>query len=669
MKNDLVRLIQKSDYVSFDIFDTALLRRVVTPTDLFFVVESRYNRNYKCLSFEFAKRRVEAEADARNIAWRERQAEEVTLTEIYGLLQRRFDVDQPTLNLLKDVELQTETGMCMANPYMYSVYQFCLRKGKRVVFNSDIYLPLPTVREMLVKSGYTNFERLYLSSDTGMTKATGKSYKLMIDTLGCKPDRILHIGDNAQSDVAKAREYGITAFHYRKCLDEALNRPNFAREGFAEINDDAHSIHQSLYLSAIINKYYPSRQQATGRNINDFWHSFGFKYAGLLYYGFIDWLIRRSREDKIEKLYFLSRDGFVMKQVYDFLAPFYTGAPSSDYLYVSRRSLHIPMADDSNKAEVFSYMQSGMYYLPVKYFFEKVGLKAGAYEKQLREAGFKTNDDRLTSDAEYKKLFNLLNAIFDDIQRIGQAEKPFLLKYLKNSGLFDQPNVAVVDIGWHCSLQRALMLLSSRMGWRTDIRGYYLGTFAKARDVANQGMTLSGYLCDFGEPAYMKDIIMLAVEVFEFLHLAPHGCVVRFQDTKDGTVAPVFDEDCDSKKIGKAQRVRQGAMDFIQQYVTGHPQDGLVQIPPEFAIKPLHRVLSDPTYTEACQLGDLKHVDGHVGHGKHIARPPGLLQSLLNLGCEDELYYRCHWRIGYKARQSFQKTNNDARLKALLQRG
>ncbi len=46
----------------------------------------------------------------------------------------------------------------------------------------------------------------------------------------------------------------------------------------------------------------------------------------------------------MEKLFFLSRDGYIVKQCYDLLAQTISGAPVSEYMYASRRFAACPGA-------------------------------------------------------------------------------------------------------------------------------------------------------------------------------------------------------------------------------------------------------------------------------------------------------------------------------------
>ncbi len=72
--------IDRFDYVSFDVFDTLLLRPYAKPTDLFQHMESNEGIS------GFAKARVSAEGNTRS-----KECPEVTLEEIYGNIEQEFE--------------------------------------------------------------------------------------------------------------------------------------------------------------------------------------------------------------------------------------------------------------------------------------------------------------------------------------------------------------------------------------------------------------------------------------------------------------------------------------------------------------------------------------------------------------------------------------------------
>jgi len=109
--------------VSFDVFDTLVLRPFLRPTDLF-----RYMESVGIAPKGYADARVKAEADARREFRRE-----VRLTEIYARMGPEMQIPAE--------EVRTEIALCTGNPETIGFAKRLMEAGKRVIAVSDNYLP------------------------------------------------------------------------------------------------------------------------------------------------------------------------------------------------------------------------------------------------------------------------------------------------------------------------------------------------------------------------------------------------------------------------------------------------------------------------------------------------------------------------------------------------
>lgn len=191
LTDELKALIDDADVVSFDVFDTLLLRRHYAPTDVF----AHGKRGGRFFRFV----RVAAEILARRL---HRNQHDITLKQIYALLRRS-----------PDPELLAERQTLFCNPAARDIYDYAVATGKRVIAISDMYLPQDFLREAVQHAGYTHLHKLYVSCEAGVTKFRGELYHHVANDLSVTPNRILHIGDNEHSDVIRARERGVIAWH------------------------------------------------------------------------------------------------------------------------------------------------------------------------------------------------------------------------------------------------------------------------------------------------------------------------------------------------------------------------------------------------------------------------------------------------------------------------
>lgn len=205
--------IECYDIVSLDIFDTAVLRTVLYPQDIFKILAQWVEHEYGISEFQYIRSSAEQEARVQS------REDEITLDEIYAVLQEKF----PEMNVepIKRKELEVELENAVGNPLIHELYQFALEHNKRVWFISDMYLPIETVEQILNKTGFGTYESLYVSSQERLGKYNGELYKKIIS--GQSPSvnikKWLHLGDNWDSDVMVPRSLGITAAYMRSPRD------------------------------------------------------------------------------------------------------------------------------------------------------------------------------------------------------------------------------------------------------------------------------------------------------------------------------------------------------------------------------------------------------------------------------------------------------------------
>ena len=77
-----------------------------------------------------------------------------------------------------------------------------------------MYLPLEIITSILVNNQINGYEKIYLSSEMGMTKHAGTLYNYVLTENNIKASQILHIGDNKNSDILQARKKGIKTLYF-----------------------------------------------------------------------------------------------------------------------------------------------------------------------------------------------------------------------------------------------------------------------------------------------------------------------------------------------------------------------------------------------------------------------------------------------------------------------
>jgi len=262
---------------SFDIFDTAIIRKVFLPTDIFKVVEEKVGN-------DFFNKRLRAEKLARE------DKKYYGIKDIYKHLPE-FDMQ---------VEIDTEFENCIVNREILEKYN-----PNNTVFISDMYLPSKILKQILENAGYKNPE-VYVSCEMNACKSDGKLFKKVEKKTGKTIS--IHYGDNYVADIEGARKAGITKTVFNPALHtKNLNIPKvkdtFLKKFLAIAEDKAEPLQKlALFYTPII-------------------------------FEFTRWVLQNREEG--QKIFFLSRDMYMPY----YIAKVVFKAKDVYYLHVSRRSL------------------------------------------------------------------------------------------------------------------------------------------------------------------------------------------------------------------------------------------------------------------------------------------------------------------------------------------
>lgn len=114
-KINIYEEIKKHDIISFDIFDTLLIRPYVKPTDLFLHIEKLYKIK------GFHKNRILAEKSARG---KYIDNEEITLNQIYEEIDEKY-------KRFKEIEIELEERILTIHKENKKIYDYALSLGKK----------------------------------------------------------------------------------------------------------------------------------------------------------------------------------------------------------------------------------------------------------------------------------------------------------------------------------------------------------------------------------------------------------------------------------------------------------------------------------------------------------------------------------------------------------
>ncbi len=433
----LAKRILLCDVISFDVFDTLLLRPFDDPKTVFYLVGEKLH----CPSF--TRYRVLAEKQARQEALEKTGYNEVTLEDIYEKMQRYVAVDVEKAAAL---EAEIELSLLQANPYVKQLYDIAVELGKTVIAVTDMYLPLPVLQEALAKNGYTQLSRIFLSRDCDFSKRSGRLFPYVKEQLG-EEKRYFHMGDNYTADFLRAKEAGFDAAYY----------PNVNRLG---------NPHRCADLTALIGSAYRgivNNRLCCGAFRENQYFEYGYAYAGFYVLGYCAWIHERVQAKGIQKLLFLSRDGDILQKVYQKLYP----EADTEYVYWSRAAATRLTA---------GYFRNEFFLRYIKYKISRkinmaqmlTAMELPQMQDFLTEKGF-LPDTILTAE-NYEDIVSVFLQHWDVVESAyadsGKAARLYYAEKLQGVS-----SAAAVDVGWAASGVSALKVLVEDI-WHLDCKIY-----------------------------------------------------------------------------------------------------------------------------------------------------------------------------------------------------
>lgn len=527
--------INQAEVVSFDIFDTLIIRIYSEPVQLFYHLEEISDRR------GFCEARIKAEATAREKAIAQKKLE-VTLEEIYG------EIDKSYCDLMEQ-ELSLELFACRADAEMKAVYEETL-KSKRIFITSDMYLPIDIIEKILLKEGFSGYEKILLSSDQLKTKADGSLYDELISCAQVSSEKILHIGDHEYTDIRVAQRKKIKTHHYvnNKIAECQLKNSQF----FTTVK----KYNQKNAALAVLPSLIKERETVKPE---DYWYHFGFQYLGMLSLGYVRWLKEQFEKDGITKAFFMLRDGYIFQKVFERLFPEFP----SENIYGSRRMF---LFAGMENYEDIKFHTIGIHTAGLTYnsFWTRLCIEDEELFQKF-ESRFPNQNKTIATAKELSDIGTFLKENEDAFIAIGKTEREYLLDYFEQIGIL-QEKAAVVDLGWKASMLRGIEKACQLGSVNTNIVGYYIGTHG-----TTEGLNVKTYALENASARdyEIADILnnKYVISILELAFSAPHPSILKLKK-KQKVYQPIYQNACDEekKRMDACERMLHGIMDFVDAF-------------------------------------------------------------------------------------------------------
>ena len=314
--------MKKKTIISFDVFDTLITRKTVKPCGIFYYMEQlllhskdEYFIKHN-MGTDFAHNRILAEelvnAD-------ENKVRVATLDDIYSKFQYLTGIDGSHIEKLKNKEFELEKENIIGIKENIRLLKKYKSENRTIVLISDMYLSAEEIQKLLCEVDEVFKDiKLFVSSEYNATKKSGELFIKVKDEINGSFNEWLHIGDNVISDYEVPSILGIKCqlkkriIPYDKFVKQLWNESTFL---------------SMLFSDAVKNASYESINQN---------FMFGASLGASILLPYVEWVLFKSNEIDVHNLFFIARDGYILKLIADLIIDYYGMNIHTKYIYGSR---------------------------------------------------------------------------------------------------------------------------------------------------------------------------------------------------------------------------------------------------------------------------------------------------------------------------------------------
>lgn len=305
---------------SFDVYDTLITRTVIEPTGIFRLMSAVGDT-----PDNFCDVRIAAERKAR-----QNKGGEIHIDDIYNELASFCGLREEQRDKLVELEIQLEEINSIPVISNIKRVEELVKSGEKVVLISDMYLSSGVYKRIFSKvAPALELLPLYISCECDAVKSDGSLYEYVSRCEQAAYSDWIHIGDNKVSDVIVPEMLGIKAEKFslppQKTWEARLQA----------------AVHDQVAVQLVSGLSRNARVNNSGLAF-----SVGYSFAGPILYSYVLWIVKKACDIGIKRLYFLSRDGYVLKEVADVIIEESNAPLTTFYIYSSRKAWNAEGTED-----------------------------------------------------------------------------------------------------------------------------------------------------------------------------------------------------------------------------------------------------------------------------------------------------------------------------------
>lgn len=457
--------------VTFDIFDTLLLRPVSHPLDVSEIVGEI------CKIENFRQKRTFAESHARK--YKSSYIEDISIEEIYDSFRTLYNISDSEVKKIMQCEIDVETDLLYPRKTVKLLFDIALASGKKIYILSDMYLSSEVLGKILKKNGIEGFSDLFVSCEKGVAKFTGNLYSNFLNvmrSMDIMPNQIMHFGDNNESDIKQASRFGISAVWMPKPMFRLEQRQHLKVYKDYSYGISNGAVHDKFLYGIMANMMFDDPFVEFPR---DTYFAANASFLGYfispILINFVKWLIDECVDDKIEKMIFIMRDGYLPQKMFKIVQK---GLSGNRYSYAKSIETTDMYCGRKLRLPFFSEIPNGLTemfltYPPSPQLTISTIIKDYVYatdEKDYREAlnifnvnGYPNEEMHIGKYSEYAHIIPSLEHIF---KRCTKNKLDIYREYIHNN-LNSDKKTAVFD---RSPRAESLKFFETRLGF--PVNGY-----------------------------------------------------------------------------------------------------------------------------------------------------------------------------------------------------
>ncbi len=318
-RQELADLFGRYAVISFDLFDTLIMRYTLFPTDVLEIVAKKLEKRGIVISDFSAKRQT-----------CERQLSRTgspALETIYASMLNQYGIENISAKELAELEWETDYDLVLPRQELCDLVSECsAHYSGEIYITSDTWYSKEQLKKMLAKCGISFYTDILASCefDTGKKQNLFSELKRRAGGRKC-----VHIGDNAAADIESAIRNGISACKIHSAEEFLERTAYFGMEGY--LTRLSCRIKIGLFAAKLWNSPFQFESENRTIEVNRA-YEIGYLAFGPMIADFVIWFQEQVKSEGWNNIWFCARDGYLLKKMYDTLV----GNENSTYFLTSR---------------------------------------------------------------------------------------------------------------------------------------------------------------------------------------------------------------------------------------------------------------------------------------------------------------------------------------------